>query len=212
MSRLRKNSPALDTRLLDRTFPQIPEPVGEPQVPRSLLGERLSLSSCHVSLTSSHPAQVGFPPLHSEGEITSVRFLNCLLSASSCRSMPGHLWVRFSPYRSGVTKRKNLCKDGRSPWSPRTTRFAGLTEASAILLPGKCSTWTVLLSSLSVSEAAGRLQFPAYSAQERMTRVSSSTWLLTMASLCPGQLSGGSAWYVSFLRQGTTVTISTCKK
>lgn len=74
--------------------------------------------------------------------IISVWFIYCLLSVCSCRSMLRHLWVRFSPCRNRGTESKYLCKDRRSPGLCR--RFAGLIEAPAVLLPGKCSTWTVL--------------------------------------------------------------------
>lgn len=84
------------------------------------------------------------------------------------------------------------------------TRFA-FVEA---LLLGQCSTQAALL----LRNAAGRLHFPACPAKGRRTQAASSTWLLTMASLCCGRLSGGLVWFGTCLWQGNRLSTSTCKK
>ena len=216
---LRKNSPNLDSRHWT-TWTTLflrpsPVPPGECQVLRSPLWSRPVLG---VAVPSRESVVLSLRPSRPGGVSSTT-----LLGGGSCQ--PG-LYTVFSAFvpvaqclvtyelgfrlAGAATESKYLFKDLRPPCSLRA-RFVGLTDASAAFLAGKCSTWAVLSPPLQVPTAAGGLQFPACSGKGRETQLGSSTWPLTMASLCRYRLSGSSVWFVSSLQQGAPSRIRHAK-
>lgn len=185
----------LASRLLNRSTPFSSKPRASWGVPSSQVTSwkvpPLEFQLLRVSLTFSHPApldHVGFPPFQ-------VSLVYIPTSQCSCRSILGHLWLDFHLAEAEITRAKYLCKDWRSPALLRL--FVSLIEATAVLLPGKCSSWTVLSPPYRRLAAGGRLQFPAWPGKGKD---GSFTWSLTMASLCRSQLSGSWVWFISSLR------------
>lgn len=192
MPRPRKNSPNPGHLPIERVephlfFPNLELP-GECQLLRSPLGECLPWVSApsrqsHLLLPCLSGPDGLFCCFTLPGSIMSVGFIYCILSVCFCRSMPVHLWVRFSPRQGIPRESKYRCKDW---WSPRSLRFAGLIEAPTLLLPGKCSAWAVPTPPLWMPAAGGRLQFPACSGKEERPAVSRdhSLWLPCVRTSC----------------------------